>query len=95
MISLFDDLLPISGTYSGLSVSSNSMLIRRKLELRIDLEGTRPLNVISGDFFQHSIYNVGEKSTISEQYLESFICNNPCIIRDRKVIIKGILKFYY
>ena len=56
----------ISGLYKGIfSKSGERKAKRTELELRVDVDGVRPLNVISGDFYSNS-----EKT---RQYLSSFI----------------------
>ncbi len=53
-----------SGSYKGLNEDL-------RLELRIDIDGPNPLNMVSGDIFR--------KDAKGESYLFSFICNEPQI----------------
>jgi hypothetical protein len=56
----------LSGLYKGaFSTLSERKTKRTELELRVDVDGVRPLNVISGDFYSNSKGN--------RKYLNSFI----------------------
>ncbi len=69
----------VSGRYRGIAGAF-------ELELRVDVDRTRPLNRISGDFFQR----LGATTT----YLSSFIVNAPRItVTTTAVTIKGTGSF--
>jgi hypothetical protein len=58
----------ISGLYKGVvSNTTESRGKRTELELRVDVDGVQPLNVISGDFYA--------KDNSTRKYLSSFIFN--------------------
>ena len=65
ILSVFSDRgkkMVFSGSYKGTSDDS-------RIELRIDIDGKNPLNIISADVFR--------KEAAGESYLFSFICNEP------------------
>jgi hypothetical protein len=55
----------ISGLYKGVFSNPSENRIKTELELRVDVDGTRSLNIISGDFY------VNSKN--ARKYLSSFI----------------------
>jgi len=72
---------PVSGRYRGTLASF-------QLELRVDVDRTRPMKRLSGDFFQIS----GSTTT----YLGSFIVDPPTItVTDSQVVIKGLGSFTF
>lgn len=67
---------PVSGRYHG---SSGAF----KVELRVDVDRTRPMNRVSADFFQVS----GGTTT----YTGSFIVNSPVVtVSASQIVIKGL-----
>lgn len=67
-----------SGSYTGVNEDS-------RIELRIDIDGTNLLNIVSGDVFR--------KDTSGESYLFSFICNEPQIqVKTSGPTIKGSIE---
>jgi hypothetical protein len=72
---------PVSGRYRG---SSGAF----QLELRVDVDRTRPMNRVSADFFQVS----GGTTT----YSGSFIVNSPVVtVSASQVVIKGLGNFTF
>jgi hypothetical protein len=70
----------ISGLYEEIFPNSSERKTKRtKLELRVDVDGARPLNVISGDFYSNS---KGKRN-----YLSSFIFQE---IKKKEIPTKGI-----
>jgi hypothetical protein len=73
----------ISGLYKGFLFDlSESEMKKTELELRVDVDGTRPLNIVSGDFY--------EKSKNKKKYLSSFRFEVKKIISPtNKIILIG------
>jgi len=70
----------ISGLYKGyFSEASERKTKRTELELRVDIDGKRPLDVISGDFYS--------KTNRTKNYLSSFIFQE---VKKGEIIAKGV-----
>lgn len=91
----------ISGRYSGFQGGSDVVLLRNRLDLRVDVDvrhnsNSPVLNRISGDHFRRGLVFVpGGPLRFAETYVESWIVDNPVVQWQRcRAIITGTVRYY-
>ncbi|MEN8124853.1 MAG: hypothetical protein ABFR32_06935 [Bacteroidota bacterium] len=80
----------VSGTYKASSSKCEPLM-----ELRIDVDGRRPQNIVSGDIFKKFTFSIFGNEFSFTLYRESFIVTSPIINwATDHVHIKGQIKYY-